>query len=74
MNPFQIAVELYRDKTITIGSFFSVPTFLGGITLADADKWIGFYATCVGAIGTTLVVIYTALKISRMVGDKQSRE
>jgi hypothetical protein len=53
---------------------FSFPTFFGGITLAEANQWVGFYAVCVGAIGSTLVVIYTALKIVRMSRDKTAKE
>ncbi len=53
---------------------FSLPTFFGGITLAEAHEWVGFYAICIGAVGSTLVVIYTALKIVRMSRDKNAKE
>jgi hypothetical protein len=74
MNPSAIAADLLQDRTITVGGMFSFPTFFGGITLAEANQWVGFYAVCVGAIGSTLVVIYTALKIIRMAGDKSAKE
>ena len=74
MNLSDIISDLIQDRTITIGGMFSFPTFFGGITLADASQWVGFYAVCVGAIGSTLVVIYTAMKIARMVGDKAAKE
>jgi hypothetical protein len=74
MNLSAIFSDLLQDRTITVGSAFSLPTFLGGITLAEAHQWVGFYAVCVGAIGSTLVVIYTALKICRMMRDKAAKE
>jgi hypothetical protein len=74
MHPAQTLADLLQDKTITIGGGVSFPTFLGGITLAEAHQWVGFYAVCVGAIGSTLVVVYTALKICRMARDKSAKE
>ena len=74
MNPSAVISDLIQDRTITIGGMFSVPTFFGGITLAEANQWVGFYAVCVGAIGSTLVVVYTALKICRMMRDKAAKE
>ena len=74
MNPSAIISDLLQDRTITIGGMFSFPTFFGGITLAEANQWVGFYAVCVGAIGSTLVVVYTALKICRIMRDKSAKE
>jgi hypothetical protein len=74
MNPSAVFSDLIQDRTITVGGMFSFPTFFGGITLAEAHQWVGFYAVCVGAIGSTLVVIYTALKICRMMRDKAAKE
>ena len=74
MNLSAIASDIIQDRTITIGGMFSFPTFFGGITLAEANQWVGFYAVCVGALGSTLVVIYTALKIYRMMRDKSAKE
>ena len=74
MNFSAIFADLLQDRTITVGGMFSFPTFLGGITLAEAHQWVGFYAVCVGAIGSTLVVVYTALKIVRMMRDKAIKE
>jgi hypothetical protein len=70
----KILLDLLQDRTITIGGMFSLPTFFGGITLAEAHEWVGFYAICIGAVGSTLVVIYTALKIVRMSRDKNAKE
>lgn len=74
MNFSAILSDLVQDRTITIGGMFSFPTFFGGITLAEAHEWVGFYAICVGAIGSTLVAIYTAIRISRMLRDKAAKE
>lgn len=74
MNPAQILTDLIQDRTITIGGMLSLPTFLGGITLTEAHQWVGFYAVCVGAIGSTLVAVYTAIRISRMLRDKAAKE
>lgn len=74
MNISSIVSELLQDRTVTVGGAFSFPTFFGGITLAEAHEWVGFYAVCVGALGSTLVVIYTALKICRMMRDKSAKE
>ena len=69
-----IVADILQDRTITIGGMFSFPTFFGGITLAEANQWVGFYAVCVGALGSTLVVVYTAIKIHRMLRDKSAKE
>ena len=74
MNPSAVISDLIQDRTLPIGGMVSFPTFFGGITLAEANQWVGFYAVCVGAIGSTLVVIYTALKICRMMRDKAAKE
>ena len=74
MNFSDIFSDIIQDRTVTIGSAFSFPTFLGGVTLAEANQWVGFYAVCVGALGSTLVVIYTAIKIHRMLRDKSAKE
>jgi len=74
MNLSAVFSDLLQDRTITVGGIVSFPTFFGAITLAEAHQWVGFYAVCIGAIGSTLVVIYTALKISRMLRDKAAKE
>ena len=74
MTPSAVFAALIQDRTVTFGGAISFPTFLGGVTLAEAHQWVGFYAVCVGAIGSTLVIIYTALKICRMMRDKAAKE
>lgn len=74
MNPAQILTDLIQDRLVTFGGAISFPTFLGGITLAEAHQWVGFYAVCIGALGSTLVAVYTAIRISRMLRDKATKE
>ena len=74
MNLSYIVTALLEDRTITVGGSISVPTLIGGITIADAHQIGGVIAVYVGILASSLVCIYTALKICRLMRDKAAKE
>ena len=74
MNPSHIVSALLQDRTITVGGGISLPTFIAGVTMSEVHEYLKIGATAFGMMASLMVMIYTALKIGRMLKDKNAKE
>ena len=71
---FALVSVIVGDRTIYVGAPVSGVSFLGGISLPQAHQWIAFYATAVGALGSTAVLVYTVIKTVRLLKNPPKTE
>ena len=71
---FALVSVIVGDRTIHVGAPVSGVSFLGGISLPQAHQWIAFYATAVGALGSTAVLVYTVIKTVRLLKNPPKTE
>lgn len=62
------------DRTIHVGAPISGASFFGGLSLSQVHQWLAFYATVVGALGSTAVLVYTVLKTIRLLRNPNKTE
>ena len=71
---FALVSVIVGDRTIHVGAPVSGVSFLGGLTLSQAHQWLTFYATAVGALGSTAVLVYTVVKTLRLLKNPAKTE
>lgn len=76
LSRFLIALGMVvvGDRTVQVGAPVSGVSFFGGLTLSQAHQWLAFYATAVGALGSTAVLVYTVIKTVRMLKNPAKTE
>lgn len=75
MNTFRhVLAALAGDKLIKTGAPSAGLTLWGGHELARVREWLAFYATASGCILTTMLILYTALKIYRLLNNPRATE
>lgn len=62
------------DRTIQAGTTTSGLAIWGGLHAPNFTAWIATYAVFVGALGSTAVLVYTVLKIVRLLRNPRATE
>lgn len=71
---FALVSVIVGDRTIHVGAPVSGVSFFGGISLSQAHQWLAFYATVMGALGSTAVLVYTVIKTVRLLENPSKTE
>jgi aspartate ammonia-lyase len=71
---FALVSVVVSDRTVHVGAPISGVSFFGGLTLSQAHQWLAFYATVMGALGSTAVLVYTIIKTVRLLKNPPKTE